>query len=75
MTGKLNANDDPFRVGQDCERTNYIFAGLIDEVRLWNRALTQDEINAFKDLGASDALSVMPRGKLVDIWGHIKTGR
>ena len=41
IPGKLKANDDPWRVGQDCERLNYVFAGIIDEVRLWNRALSE----------------------------------
>ncbi len=75
VPGKLGANDDPWRIGQDCERENYIFAGIIDEVRLWNRALSEDDINTFKDQGAKEALDVEPAGKLSMTWGRLKTGR
>ena len=72
--GKLGANDDPWRIGQDCERENYIFAGIIDEVRLWNRALSDEEINTFMEQGA-DALAVEAAGKLSTTWGRLKAGR
>ena len=71
VPGALNANDDPWRIGQDCERLNYVFAGLIDEVRLWNRALSADEIG-----GAQGLLTpVDPLAKLTTTWGDIKTSR
>ncbi|MDE0427089.1 MAG: LamG domain-containing protein [Candidatus Poribacteria bacterium] len=71
VPGALNANDDPWRIGQDCERLNYVFAGLIDEVRLWNRALSADEIG-----GAQGLLTpVDPLAKLTTTWGNIKTNR
>ena len=72
--GKLSANDDPWRIGQDCERENYIFAGIIDEVRLWNRALSEEEINTFMEQGV-DALAVEAAGKLSTTWGRLKAGR
>ena len=65
----LNANDDPWRIGQDCDRPQYVFAGAIDEVRLWNRALSPDEISEAQDL----VVSVDPRAKLATTWGDIKT--
>ena len=71
--GKLKVNDDPWRVGQDCDRLNYVFAGIIDEVRLWNRALSEDEINTFMDQGA-EALDVEAAGKLSTTWGRLKAG-
>ncbi len=74
VPGKLGANDDPWRIGQDCERLNYIFAGIIDEVRLWNRALSEDEINEFMEQGV-DALAVEAAGKLSTTWGYLKEGR
>lgn len=72
VPGKLNENDDPWRIAQDCERLNYIFAGIIDEVRLWNRALSEDEINTFMDQGAKEALAVEAAGKLSITWGYLK---
>ena len=74
VPGKLAANDDPWRVGQDCERLNYVFAGIIDEVRLWNRALSEDEINTFMEQGV-DALAVEAAGKLSTTWSRLKAGR
>jgi len=68
VPGTLKANDDPWRIGQDCERLNYVFAGIIDEVSLWNRALSADEITGAQDLG----VSVDPRAKLATTWGNIK---
>ncbi len=71
VPGVLSANDDPWRIGQDCERLNYVFAGTIDEVRLWNRALSTDEI-----VNAQGLLTpVDPLAKLTTTWGNIKTNR
>ncbi len=72
--GELNANEDPWRVGQDCDRANYVFAGIIDEVRLWNRALSEDEIATFMDQGV-EALDVEAIGKLSTTWGRLKALR
>ncbi len=68
VPGELKANDDPWRIGQDCERLNYVFAGLIDEVSLWNRALSADEIDRLQSV----SVSVDPRAKLSTTWGNIK---
>ncbi len=72
VAGKLNANEDPLRIAQDCDRENYIFAGIIDEARLWNRALSEDEIRSYMDAGV-EALAVEPTSKLTTIWANIKT--
>ena len=69
VPGPLNANDDPWRIGQDCERLNYVFAGAIDEVRLWNRALTTADIGELMP----SAVAVDARGKLATTWSSIKT--
>ena len=71
VPGTLSANDDPWRIGQDCERLNYVFAGTIDEVSLWDRALSDDEIQEAQDL----LVSVDPRAKLATTWGDIKVVR
>ncbi len=68
VPGALNANDDPWRIGQDCERLNYVFAGAIDEVSLWNRALSTDEIIEAQDI----LVSVDPLAKLATTWGTLK---
>lgn len=47
--------------------------GTIDEVVLYDRALSEAEINELMDSGISAALDVQPGGKLVSTWGRIKT--
>ncbi len=72
IPGALNSIDDPLRIAQDCDRPNNVFAGMIDEVRLWNRALSTDDINVLKDLDAQ-ATPVDPLGKLSTTWGSLKS--
>ncbi len=71
VPGDLNANEDPWRLGQDCDRPNYIFDGSIDEARLWNRALSEDEISDYMGFGVT-GLAVDPSGKLSTTWGHLR---
>ena len=75
--GKLKANDDPWVIGQDCERLNYIPTGLIDEARLWNRALSAKDIGNYMNKGASEVFAttaITPKVKLPLTWSKIKTG-
>lgn len=46
------------------------FDGLIDEVAVWDHALTQDEIRL---VVASGVLAVEPSGKLTATWGQMKS--
>jgi hypothetical protein len=71
VPGDLHANEDPWRLGQDCDRANYIFDGSIDEARLWNRALSADEIGQFME-GGVEMLAVDPAGKLSTTWGALR---
>ena len=47
---------------------------MIDEVRLWNRALSQDDIKILKELNAQST-PVDPLGKLSTTWGSLKSVR
>ena len=49
--------------------TGQYFDGLIDEVRLWHRVLTEKEIADSMDLMS---LSVDPQGKLATAWSTLK---
>ena len=42
-------NDPPFRVGIDYQSGNPVgpYNGIVDELRIWNKSLTQEEIRAF----------------------------
>ncbi len=54
------------RIGKNTRR---YFEGLIDEVGIYNRVLTENEIQTnFKSQG----LAVSPQGKLAVVWGEIK---
>ena len=44
--GTLNVSANPLRIGGNTVLANQYFKGLIDEVRVYNRALTQKEIAA-----------------------------
>ena len=44
------------------------FSGIIDEVGLWDRALSEQEINQVKE----DGLAVESAEKLATTWGTIK---
>ena len=48
------------------------FEGIIDEVRIWNRALPQDEIKENMKHGWEYFMGVSPAGRLTTTWGEIK---
>ena len=51
------------------------FQGIIDEVRIWNRVLSVNEIKDNLKLGFGQILSVSPTGQLTTTWGQIKARR
>ena len=51
---------------------NREFLGLIDEVRIWNRALDEDEVIEQMESGYFEIFAVDPRQKLTTTWGHLK---
>jgi hypothetical protein len=48
------------------------FNGLIDEVRIWDRALSEKEIKENMNKGSVELLAVNKKGKLTTAWGWIK---
>jgi len=48
------------------------YAGAMDEVRVWNRALSKDEIVDTMNKGASELFPVCSIGSLPAIWGALK---
>ena len=66
------ADTDDVLVGKTHE-SNREFLGLIDEVRIWNRALSEDEVLAEMDIGM--LTPVDPLGKLSTTWGTLKSQR
>ena len=65
-----DTNDEDLRIGCVKDRRQYAFDnGLIDEVTLWRRALTQTEI---KTIMNGNFLAVSPTDKAATTWGDMK---
>ncbi|RKU17001.1 hypothetical protein C6503_11510 [Candidatus Poribacteria bacterium] len=65
-------NHDNFLFIGGCDIGNYWMTGTIDEVVLYERALSEKELNELMEDGMSVALDVQPGGKLVTTWSRIK---
>ena len=69
-TKELFDNDTSLRIGQDFnEDTTRFFIGVIDEMAIFNRALTQAEIKTAME---GDIMSVDPDGRLSITWARLK---
>jgi len=62
-------NTEPLRIGVGFSkpRTPFFFKGLIDEVLIFNRALSEEEIRQ-----VIEGMAVLPQGKLPAAWGMVK---
>ena len=69
--GAPDLSPGPLNIG-DCPNYPYAVNGIIDDVGLFNVALTQDEIIDVMENGLAVALAVAPAGKLATTWGGIK---
>jgi hypothetical protein len=63
--------DKPLYVGGGVERPQYVFDGALDEVAVFNRALSQDEIKSAME-GLKKLLAVEAIDRLTTTWGRIK---
>jgi len=77
QTNGIFASDIPVAIGGYGPKTpectygqNRHFNGVIDEVRFWNRALSQEEIKS--GMNAS-VVAVQPVGKVAATWAQIKS--
>ncbi|MBM3240199.1 LamG domain-containing protein [Candidatus Poribacteria bacterium] len=70
----LVKSNEPLFIAADCERLNYIFNGIIDEFRMFKRALSEKEINFHMGKGR-DVLAVDAAGKLTITWSQIKSAK
>ena len=63
-------NDEDLRIGCAKHRPQYAFeGGSIDEVAIWSRALSEDEIGSAM---RGPLLAVSPKDKVATTWGNIK---
>ena len=74
--GKINIIEDPVGIGNIVDAggggKNEYWSGHIDEVRIWNRGLSEREVKEQMDFEAEDILSVQPKGKLTTTWSVLK---
>ena len=71
--GTLLTNDDPLYIGARGGNQRFI-TGALDEVKVYNYALSQDEIAADMENPAPPS-AVKPGGKLATTWSMIKSDR
>ncbi len=60
-------------VGTTAEGANRRFLGLIDEVRIWNRALSEEEVIREMNIGVERGTAVEALDKLATRWGYLKS--
>lgn len=64
------SSDGDLVIGWDEGGWKEFYRGIIDEVRIYNRALTDEEIE--QNMKATKGLAVSPAGKLALTWGGVK---
>ena len=64
-------NTEPVRIGRWGNPRGDFWSGVLDEVAMFNQALTEDEIQDIT-MNMRDALAVEARGKLTVTWGVLK---
>jgi len=70
----LAGNSLPLRIAATAsDPASCFFVGIIDEVRVYNRALSEDEVN--QNMNAEGLAVVSPANKLSEIWGKIKVSK
>jgi len=70
--GKPDFSTGPLNIG-DCPGFSYPVKGVMDDVGLFNVALTEKEINDLMKRGLREtATAVSISGKLANVWGNIK---
>ena len=71
VPGEATPTTNNLRWANDC-CGGRMYDGILDELVIFNRALTEDEMQAVMNDGVEGALSVEARGKLATRWGTLK---
>lgn len=71
VTGKLTPNGSNLRLGHR-EGSPHWWMGMQDEMAVFNRALSEQEINAIMKDGLQNFMAVEANNKLPTVWGRIK---
>lgn len=79
---KNRGKEAPFMVGCQIvgrsvagQRPSFGMAGTVDDVAVFNHALTEDEVRVLSRQGTAQFLAVELRGKLAVTWGQLKAGK
>ena len=71
ITGSVLIDPSTLAIGAGYMQNSEYFVGMIDEVRVYNRALSEEEIE--KNFNAtSNSMAVDAVGKLIETWGKVK---
>jgi hypothetical protein len=68
----MESCEGAFHIGAHKTPTSNVWDGLLDEVVLFNKALSQAEIESLMTNGISGGAAVEPQSKLAVTWGKIK---
>lgn len=68
--GKLTPNNDPVFIGSRGGTQRFV-NGALDEIKMYNYALTEDELKA--DMDNPQTADVLPQDKLTTTWARIKS--
>ena len=64
-----------FRIGAAAWAEGRRYRGVLDEAFVYERALSQEEVQSIMNEGFQEAQNVDSRGKVAVVWGQIKSGR
>lgn len=67
-----DAPDEGIVIGHNYNLAGRFWDGAIDEVMIYNRALSADEVAQLFETPLSDAMAVEAAGKLASAWGRVK---
>ena len=71
-----NAKGAPLNIGRtSIPREEHYLDGIVDDVAVFNIALSDEELKQIVEVGLADTLAVSTSGKLVTTWAHIKKPR
>jgi hypothetical protein len=65
---------DPLVIGGDDRGAGVQVKGIVDEVALFSKALSEEDVKSIMEDGLKAATAVSPAGKLTITWGSIKEG-
>ncbi len=68
-----NPSDEKFRIGISVFNENRKYRGVLDEAFIFERAMSQEEVQLIMNEGFQEAQNVDSKGKAATVWGKIKS--